>query len=399
MLDHNIKTVVAFEVARTVKRRSFWILALIVPVLFIAAMALSILSSSTADDAEDDTAGLAFVYADPAGLIDPAVAAAFGGTLVTDAAQGVADVQQGRVAAFFDYPADPVGTPVAIAALDEGLFGNGKYDNVASQLLEASASVKVGDPQLAQILAGGVEYERTAYRDGVVAPGPAALIVPALFALAYVIVLMVLQNQLINSFLEEKENRVAEMLLTSVKPLSLVIGKALSLAVVGLIQMLLIIGPIVVALVALGQLPFDLGALVIDPPRVVMAALLLIVGYLLLEALLMTVSLVSPSTKESGGLAVVVVMLSIAPIYIFMMLLSQPDSALSQVLTFFPPTGALTALIRNAGGTLSIAQGAIVAAELLASAVLVFWLDARLAPQGLLSYTKKLDIRAALKKK
>ena len=52
-------------------------------------------------------------------------------------------------------------------------------------------------------------------------------------------------NQMLNSTIEEKENRVIEMILTTIEARTLIIGKIISLIVLAFIQIIAILIPIV----------------------------------------------------------------------------------------------------------------------------------------------------------
>src|SRR5665811_1892134 len=58
--------------------------------------------------------------------------------------------------------------------------------------------------------------------------------------------IVLLGNQMLTSTLEEKENRVTEMILTTLNPTTLIIGKVISLFMVGLMQMLIFALPVII---------------------------------------------------------------------------------------------------------------------------------------------------------
>ena len=86
MAQHNLRTVVAFEVTRTLGRKKFWLITLLVPAAIAIVIALIVLSNTSVESnsAAQADAELAFTYSDASGYIDPATATAFGGTVVTD---------------------------------------------------------------------------------------------------------------------------------------------------------------------------------------------------------------------------------------------------------------------------------------------------------------------------
>ena len=58
--------------------------------------------------------------------------------------------------------------------------------------------------------------------------------------------IVLLGNQMLNSTLEEKENRVTEMILTTINPTNLLLGKVISLFAIGIVQIAVFALPMVV---------------------------------------------------------------------------------------------------------------------------------------------------------
>ncbi|WP_369824058.1 hypothetical protein [Frondihabitans sp. PAMC 28766] len=81
MARYNLRTVVSFEITRTLTKRRFWIATLIVPVIIGIVVALIVASNSSTDSsvsAQKD-AKFSFTYTDASGLIDPAIVKTVGG--------------------------------------------------------------------------------------------------------------------------------------------------------------------------------------------------------------------------------------------------------------------------------------------------------------------------------
>lgn len=173
MATHNLGTVIGFEFGRTLKKKSFWIITLAVPVVIAIIFALVFVSSSSADQNVKDqaNASIRFLYTDPSGLITPTQAQRLGGAPTTDPGQAVADVQAGRVQAYFACPADPATQTVRVYGQDEGIFKNGQYQAVAELLLTTAVTEKIGSPKLSALAGGGATFESTTYRDGSRAAG------------------------------------------------------------------------------------------------------------------------------------------------------------------------------------------------------------------------------------
>ncbi|MEO5744538.1 MAG: ABC transporter permease, partial [Terracoccus sp.] len=249
MAAHNLGTVIGFEFGRTVKKKSFWITTLAVPVVIAIVFALIYVSSSSSDQnvKAQANASIGFVYTDPSGLITPTQAKRLGGSPTADSDRAVADVRAGRVQAYFAYPTDPATQTVRVYGQDEGIFKNGQYQAVAERLLKTAVTDKIGSPQLSTLAADGATFEAITYRDGHESGGLNSVIPPLLYLLVFYLVIFLLGNQMLNSTLEEKENRVTEMILTTLNATTLIVGKIISLFLIGLVQILLFTTPVLVA--------------------------------------------------------------------------------------------------------------------------------------------------------
>ena len=306
MARHNLRTVVQFEFLRTVKKRRFWIATLAIPVILGVVFGLVYLSNSATQSSADAQKNdrFSFTYSDASGLISPELAASFGGQVAADPAAAVDDVKNGRLAAYFAYPADPSQTDVAVYGRDQGIFKNGAYDAVAKQLMVLSAQQKVGSPQVAALVKGDFKTDAKTYKDGAESGGIGTVVPPLLCLVVFYVVIILLANQMLASTLEEKENRVTEMILTTLNPTTLVVGKVISLFLVGLLQMLVFSTPMVIGYLffrdKLNIPDFDLSNLKLLPGPMIVGVLLLLGGFLLFTGVLVGIGAVMPSAKEAG---------------------------------------------------------------------------------------------------
>ena len=400
MARSNIRTVVSFEVVRTLRTRIFWIGSLFGPVLLAVVIGVSAMSGSSAASIGTSDQLFSFEWVDHSGLVDPSIAESLGGTEISDPAQGLADVKTGRVEAFFEYPADPTVDPVVVSGQDQGIMDSQKYPSVASQILKLSAMSTVNDPMVVQSLSGTIRTTLTTYQDGVATPGVWGMIPPmALIAIFFIIVVMQ-GNRMLTATLEEKENRVTEMILTTIKPTSLLSGKVLALGIIGLVQVLVIVIPTLIVAVILARSgtigTVDLSQLVFEPVPMILGTLMLFGGFFLFTTSLVAIGAAMPTVKDAQGMYATVILMLILPIYVIIWMLTSPDNVLVQVLTYFPWTAPITAMARNAMGMLPWWQSVIVIVILFGFAYLVFRIASRLFQYGSVEYSKKINIRDAL---
>ncbi len=405
MARHNLGTVVRFEFIRTIAKRRFWVATLFVPVLLIFVFVLVFVSnSSTRTSAEaQKNAHFSFQYTDASGLVNPAIVQSLGGTLAHSEEAGIAAVKSGEVDAYFAYPADPATQTIRVYGQDNGLFANGKYSSVAESILQSSVEQKVDSPQTTAILKGSVNSTTTTFKDGSVSGGFNA-VVPALFFLViFYIVILLLGNQMLNSTLEEKENRVTEMILTTINPTSLIIGKIVSLFMIGLVQMLVFAVPTVLAYLFFRQqlsIPeLDLSQFVFDPQTMIIGVLILLGGFSLFTGTLVALGAVMPTAKDAGPIFGALMILIFIPFYTVTLVVSDPNAFIVQVFTFFPYSAPVTALLRNAFGTLPLWQAIFVIVELFVLSAIVLRLAVRLFRYGSIEYTRKVSIRDVLSRR
>ena len=406
---HNLSTVIWFEFIRTIKKPSFWVATLSIPVLIGVVFAVVFYSSKSTSDNSDKLAKEKFSieYVDESKVILPQVSQAVEAKQVTDKDQALEDVKSGKVDAFFYYPGDVSKQKVEVYCKDVGLFDNGKYQAVAENLLKVSANTKIGDPQLTAIAQNQISYDTVTYKaDGNVSAGWLAAIPPLIFLVLFYFTIAMLGNNLLNSTVEEKENRVTEMILTTMNPTDLIVGKLLATFMAGILQAIVLLVPVIAAYLILGteasvaNLPsLDMiKGLVFDPYSITIAALIFIGGMLLFTGTLVAVGAIMPTAKEAGQYFGIAIMLMFVPFYIIMLILSDPNALIVQIFTYFPFTAPVTALLRNAFGSLSMTDAIIVITELFILGLIIIRLSVKLFRYGAMEYSGRLSLSTLFNK-
>ncbi|WP_208759918.1 ABC transporter permease [Paenarthrobacter nitroguajacolicus] len=101
------------------------------------------------------------------------------------------------------------------------------YEAVAKQLLAVAAQTTINSPELTAAAGGEVKVHTETFRGGQASGGFGSAIPPLTFLLLFYVVILLLSNQMLSSTLEENENRVTEMILTTLNPTTLIIGALL----------------------------------------------------------------------------------------------------------------------------------------------------------------------------
>jgi len=389
--------VVSFEVSRTLKKKKFWLGTLTVPFAIALILGLSVISNTTTTNKVDTqkNAKFSFNYVDSSGLINSSIANALGGSKIADAAVGIADVKSARSTAFFIYPQDPTTEIVSVYGIDKGIFDNGRYSAVATQLLQLSVQSRVENKELTSLIAGKISVKSTSFLKGKESGSIGDVVPPMIFLLIFYLVLLLLGNQMLTSTQEEKENRVTEIILTTLNPNTLILGKIISLFLIGLVQITVFASPVILGYAFFRKdlrLPnIDLSSFNFHAEPMIIGFLLLVGGFTLFTGTLVAVGAVMPTAKEASNVFGVVMALLFAPFWIISLVASDPNSLIVQVFTYFPYSATVTAMMRNGLGSLGTGRAAIVIAELFVLGFIVLKLAMRLFRYGSIEYSKRVS--------
>ena len=206
---------------------------------------------------------------------------------------------------------------------------------------------------------------------------------------------------LLQGLSEEKENRIMEVLLSSVKPEHLMFGKLAGLGAAGLLQIAVWAAAFVAFLPSLGlivELPFELNAeLLPSPGRLLIALAYFVLGYSLIGTLLAAIGAVTANQRQAGNISALVIVPTILPMWFMTQLLQSPDGTLARVLSFIPITAPVASLARLGLGGMSGLDVAISLCILVLSVALAVWLTARLFRAYLLTFDQQLRLRSFLR--
>ncbi len=206
-----------------------------------------------------------------------------------------------------------------------------------------------------------------------------------LYALAFFIALQTTSGYLIASVVEEKSSRMLEILVTSVSPLQLMFGKIAGLGCIGLTQLGVWLGFALTLRLLKPEMP-GLSALQLPPELVLVTLAYFLLSYFLMATIFVGIGSITDSEPESRQLAGILTLVTVIPFMAYAVLLTEPDGTLGVVLTLFPLTAPLTAIIRLNLGVMPAWQLALSLALLFVTMVAAVPLAARLFRWSLLLY-------------
>lgn len=220
--------------------------------------------------------------------------------------------------------------------------------------------------------------------------------IPYVFAFIFVMSVFITSGFLLQSVVSEKENRVIEVLLSSVSPLDLMAGKIIGLGAVGLTQIAIWGLAGATAFVAfspmLQELAPVLGAFEIPYATIVLSFVYFVLGYLIFACIYAGVGAISTSQREGQQVAGFFGFIAILPLMFGGLITKEPNSLMAQALSFFPLTAPVVMLMRLSLAEMSALEIGGSIAVLVLFVLALMYLSAKLFRMGLLMYGKRPNV-------
>lgn len=198
-------------------------------------------------------------------------------------------------------------------------------------------------------------------------------------------------NAALTGVTEEKNNRVVEVLLATLRPWQLLGGKVLGIGLLGLAQFA---ATVIVAFIAL-KLTNALDLPSLDPSIVGVLILWFVLGFSIFSVLYAAAGALASRPEEAQSASLPMTMVAVFAFFLSFGVLGNPDSTLSQIATFVPFTAPFVVPIRNALGALPVVEHAIAVLVTIAAIVFLVRIAARIYAGGLLSIGRRVKLREA----
>lgn len=363
----NVLLIIKHEIATTIRKRSFWITTFLLPGVIIALTAGSqaLSRSAIASDGSNPLFGEIFSgkadvgYVDQAGLIKqlpdqlPKSIKPPKGELraYPDQATAQAALEANQIAKYYIVPTNFIKTGELILidskfSLFNSLDNNDYFEYVIRYNL-------AGDANLASALADPTATLETR----ALAPQPmpdkndtSAFLLPFAVMFIFFFVITMTAGFMLQSVSKEKENRTAEVLLVSLRPRELMMGKVLGLGVVALLQVVIWAGGATIVNQNL------LSGIALPDGFWVWALLYFVFGYLLYASVLGALGALAPSAREGAQFTFIVILPLMIPLWASNALIESPNEPASIFFSLFPLTSPTSMLTRLAASPVPIEQ-------------------------------------------
>ena len=216
------------------------------------------------------------------------------------------------------------------------------------------------------------------------------------FALLFFLYMTVLFYGLfvMRGVIEEKQSRIVEVLISSVRPSQMMVGKLIGIGLVGLTQ----IGIWALSTAALSSIGVALfagsGAKVPHVPLslLIYFVLFFVLGFFLYATLYAAVGAIVSSEEDAQQVQFPVTMLLIVPMMIFGLVMSNPNSTSSIVLSMVPFFAPTLMMLRIAAVNPPVWQVILSMVIMLVTIAGLLWLSAKIYRVGILMYGKRPNL-------
>jgi len=210
-------------------------------------------------------------------------------------------------------------------------------------------------------------------------------------ALIIYMAIFIYGSVIMRGVIEEKSSRVIEIILSSMRPFQLMLGKILGIGAVGLTQFSIwAIFGLAVTSFSKSFIPAGVEISLVSIPAYVFVyfVVFFILGYFLYATFYAAVGSMVNSEKEAQQLVMPITMFLILPLLLLIFVIRSPDSGLSVFLSLFPLFTPIIMMLRIAVLLPPFIQIGASIVLLILAVLLMTWLAAKIYRVGVLMYGK-----------
>lgn len=404
----NIWTVIKHEIRVTLRKKSFWILSFIVPVVMLGFQGYYILLDNDISLGESEEAAEEEVspveptiigMVDETGLIEEIPKGIPAGVFLRFGAidEGRAALENGDIDQLVLIPSDYVTSgEVKIYAenfqiLSEGDMGVAFGSANEWMLPYIINSNLIGDESLSTVIFNPTPGVQANYiplnppEEGSEDSAALAEFTSTSIPYIYYFILIIVSGYILQSVTAEKENRTVEVILVSLDSDELMAGKLLGMTSVAILQLAVWAGGAALILNQ-GSRYLDISELSFTPAFFITALLFLILGYLLYASVMAAAGALANTAREASQVTWLLILPLLPTLMFGRLFVEDPDNVFALFLSMFPLSSPSAMVTRMAVGSVPAWQVLLSLFLLLITAYAVLMMASRFFhPQNLLS--------------
>lgn len=221
------------------------------------------------------------------------------------------------------------------------------------------------------------------------------------FGVGFIMYLAILMygQVVLGAVIEEKETRIAEILFSSVRPFTLMMGKLVGVSLVAMTQ-LVIWGTAFAGFALYGVGLLESRGVPAHIPSIpfshyIYFGLFFLLGYFIYATIYALVGSMVTTAQEGGQLAMPIILILVVSFYLFLPVSRSPDSTFSFWVSMLPFSAPVAMLVRIVTQTPPFWQIALSLFIGFGSVLLIMWFASRVYRVGMLMYGKRATIPEA----
>jgi ABC-2 type transport system permease protein len=346
----NILLVIKYEIISTLQKRSFWILTFVFPAfILLLSVGTQAIGGKAIEEAEEQASSVEYQasiaggigYVDESGLIQeiPAWIPADFFEYYPDATRAEADLQEGILRQYYLIPSDFMETGEFL--LIDREYQPLRSTNNAEIFEEVIFANLVNQDELGLLLddpTPSIQHHQIVPTTKQDEENPLTFIVPFATLFIFFFTITTSSGFMLTSVTREKESRTAEILLVSIKPRELMLGKVIGLGCVALLQMSIWMGGAIFSLNRSSEFTNMASTFSLPPGFALWGILFFLFGYFLYASLLGAVGALAPNAREGGQFTFIIILPLLIPLWFNVAFTENPNGPVATFLSLFPLT-------------------------------------------------------------
>ena len=377
--------VTKFEFVRQIKKPSFWATILLIPAMIVGMFLISMLAGGKGSEPTIDE-NTKIAITDEAGILPKE----YPMVVKVSEEEGKQKVINGEADLYFYIPADFEETKkVEFYHISEGLEIFNRDGELIKVVLKQALSPKFSDVEVTALTGNFEVKDNKLTKTGEDSNALGKAIIPIVILVLFFFFVTLFGSRLLMTVVEEKENRISEMILTTVSAKHLIVGKILSMMMLGVIQIFALIVPLIVAVIIYRDNPMVsqiLSSIEVNPLTITENIILFVFSAFLTTGFLTYIGAITPTAKEASQFIGPVIIGVVFPLYFMSSFMATEPNFLVQFLTYFPLSAPTALMLRSAFGTLSTPELLIGLAEIVILSFFVIRLTVRTFQKNAISF-------------
>ena len=369
MNKHTLK-VARFEIIRQLKKPAFWAATLLMPLLIGGIYFVSFVSSQGVEENPTLDENTKVAITDEAGVFSEG--APF--VIKEGKERGREMVKNGEIDLYYYIPQDFLESKKAeFYHISEGLEIFNNDGNILKGLLLQDASSRVNGLDVLALTGGYEIVDNKMTKDGGESNALGKAIIPFSIGIVFFMFIALCGNRFLMTVVEEKENRISELILTSVSSKHLIVGKIIAMLVLGIVQILALVIPVLVIVFINRDNQFIsmiVSSIEIDPLMITLSLVLFVASVIFYAGACTFVGSLVSTARDASSFIGPAIIIMVFPLYFMQMFMMEPNTIV-QIMTYFPFSAPVALMLRSGFGTISTVEFVIGILVVVVSSVVI----------------------------